>query len=95
MQKRVNPDFISADGKPIYIETQVAECHPPIITHFMRVGNEPVKIVEWYNIHQVLHETYGIPENAIPDRYKPIPLLKHNNEDHQCCLLGFLKYFFN
>ncbi len=92
-QAMIKPDFISEDGRAIYLETLVADSSPPMISHYIKVGSEPRRKIEWYNIHQTLRETYGVPEKSIPERYKPVPLLQHN-DDQSCCILSFLRYLF-
>lgn len=93
MQTQINPDFISADGQPIYLETLIVDHHPPMISHYIKVGSGSRKKIEWYDIHQTLSKTYGVPENVIPDKYKTIPHLR-NNDDQNCCPLSFLRYLF-
>ena len=92
-QSMRKPDFISVNGLPIYIETQTDNYQSLNIYHTIKVGNEQKKPIKWQDIYQTLREVYGVKENAIPEFYKPVPLLEVDQEQ-TCCFFDYLKKIF-
>ena len=72
---RINCDYVAPDGTKIHVDFQVAECDPPIYTYFMKIGDNELHKIAWKEIYPIMHDTYGIPNEQIPDKYKPEHLI--------------------